>query len=206
MDTELKNILGKVNCLYRKYGIKSVTMDDVARELGMSKKTLYQYVKDKNELVEKTIELELNQNLCVINESLEEQLNAIEELFEVNRCIHQMIKQYNPSMDYDLKKYYPDLYKKAHEVKRKNMYTSVLANITKGKKDGLFREELNEEIIAKLYVSRIEGSMNSEVFTQEEILSSKVHKEIFIYHIRGMANEKGIDYLNKNIHKLDINE
>lgn len=206
MDTELKNILEKVNCLYRKYGIKSVTMDDVARELGISKKTLYQHVKDKNELVEKAIDLELEQKNCRMQQIDYENLNAIEEIFEVNRCINQMIKEYNPSLDYDLRKYYPDLHKKIQEIRLRSMSESVLANLRKGKKEGLYREELNEEIITKLQVARLEKSLHSEIFTIEEVTSPKFHKEVFIYHIMGIANEKGRKFLENNIDKLNINE
>src|ERR1035437_2884162 len=110
MNEELKNLLSKVRCLYMKYGIKSVTMDDVARELGISKKTLYQYVNDKNELVQKVVEMELDDKAEGFSKMNCSGLNAIEELFEVHKMIRQMLKDYNPSTEYDLRKYYPELF------------------------------------------------------------------------------------------------
>ena len=104
MERELNNILDRVIILYRKYGIKSITMDDVARELGISKKTLYQYVDDKNELVNKAVMHDIDRHFYNINCIKNKNLNAIDELLEINRYLTVMLKDYNPSWDYDLKK------------------------------------------------------------------------------------------------------
>ena len=103
MNDELLNILQRVRSLYRKYGIRSVTMDDVSRELGISKKTLYQYVHDKDELVNKVVELELTSQQNHFIESCRENLNAIEEIAEIARCINYMLKEYSAVTEYDLK-------------------------------------------------------------------------------------------------------
>jgi TetR/AcrR family transcriptional regulator, cholesterol catabolism regulator len=121
MNEELKNLLLKVGCLYKKYGIKSITMDDVSRELGISKKTLYQYVQDKNELVAQVIDLSIENQMTIFNSLFSKGLNAIDELFEVNKMVAEMIKHHNPSEDYDLRKYYPDQYQKMHKIKREEM-------------------------------------------------------------------------------------
>lgn len=205
MNDELKNILEKVQTLYKKYGIKSVTMDDISRELGISKKTLYQYVKDKNELVEMVIDLELETNICLFRSVLKNDLNAIEELFEVHKLVNTLVRNQNASEEYDLKKYYPDIYKKVIKTRRERMYCNVLDNIKKGKTEGLYRENLNEEIIAKSYVMRIENAVDSEIFTPEEKNSVTLFFEMFIYHIRGIANEKGIKVLEEKLKELEVN-
>jgi TetR/AcrR family transcriptional regulator, cholesterol catabolism regulator len=197
MNEELKNILEKVKVLYFRYGIKSVTMDDVARELGISKKTLYQYVVDKNDLVAKVMDLEIDDNCGSLTHLFNDSLNAIEQLFEAHRFINKAMKEYTPVSDYDLKKYYPDIYRKLHQVRRDQMYTRILENIKKGKAEGLYRADLNEEIIAKLHVSRFENVFDTEIFSNEEKTSYRVFYEFFIYHIRGIANENGIKLLEK---------
>ncbi len=197
-NEELNTILERVRDLYYRYGIKSVTMDDVARELGMSKKTLYQHVKDKHELVEKVLKREVYKRECDMEALSGKTLNAIEEILEVNRQINIMNREHNPSMDYDLKKYYPELYRELHEVRRERMYKSILENLKKGQKEGLYREELDEEIIAKLQVIRFECMANAEVFTKEEIMTPHFFNEMFTFYIRGIANEKGIKFLEKN--------
>ncbi len=205
MHDELINILGKVKVLYNKYGIRSVTMDDVSRELGISKKTLYQYVRDKTELVEKIVELEIEKYSCFLEQLVERNLNAIEELFEVQKMISRMLREHNPSQEYDLKKYYPEQYAQILKIRRERMYTNILNNLKKGKADGLYRSELNEEIIAKVQLLRMETSFDTEIFTLEEVMSAKVFFEIFIYHIRGIANDKGIELLEKKLKELENN-
>ena len=200
---KFNDILMKVSELFRTYGIKSVTMDDVAKELGISKKTLYQYVKDKTDLINKLMEYEMGGTDACFNGILNSRQNAIEELFEVNRFITSMLKRYSPVFDYDLKKYYPVIFQKIFAIRRNKIYQAALANFKKGKLEGLYREELNEEILTKLHVSRMENIHSSSLFTTEEINSGEVFKEMFIYHIRGIANEKGIKFLENNIHKLD---
>ncbi len=112
MNEELKNILLKVSDLYTKYGIKSITMDDVATELGISKKTLYQYVTDKDDLVGKFIDNEIALRQEEICKCFQAGFNAIEELFEISKFMNKLMKDQNPATEHDLKKYYPHHYQK----------------------------------------------------------------------------------------------
>ncbi len=205
MNDELNNILDKVLALYQKYGIKSITMDDVSRELGISKKTLYQYVTDKTDLVAKVLEHEMNFRKCEFEKINCCGMNAIEELIAVHKFVNDKVKEYNPSTEYDLKKYYPELYHKSHNEKFQRMYESILLNIKKGKEQGLYRQELNEEIIAKLTAMRTEQLTGAEVSMVNEFTSMHFFAEVIIYHIRGIANEKGIKFLEENIHKIEKN-
>ena len=206
MNNELENILVKVGELYNKYGIKSVTMDDVAQELGMSKKTLYQYVENKNELVEKVLNYLLNKDDCSFKKLSDKKLNAVEELLEVSILIIKNIKEYNTSTEYDLKKYYPELYKKLNEIRKEKMFDSIIKNIIKGKNEGLYRNDLDEDIIAKMHTSRFLNLAKDQIINHEEILKPRFVYEMFIYHIRGMANNKGIEILEKTLDKIDIKE
>lgn len=188
-----------------KYGIKSVTMDDIARELGISKKTLYQYVEDKNDLVAKVIELEMAEKTKLFSKTGHSGLNAVEDVFEVHRQVQQMIKEYNPATDYDLRKYYPELYAQIIKVRREHIYKNVLDNLKKGKAEGLYRTDFNDELIAKVQLSRIEATFDEKVFTHDELLSAQLFKEIFVYHMRGIANEKGLKVLEQKLKELDNN-
>lgn len=199
MDKELKDIIEKVGNIYHRYGIKSVTMDDVAHELGISKKTLYQYVDNKTDLVTKVIEHQIESTNCQMNNLKEKSLNAIEELLEVNNHLLRMRAEINLSAEYDLRKYYPDLYEKIKKNQRVKMLQSILDNMIKGKKEGLYRKDLKEDIIARLQVSRFETLADSDIFTMEEFLSDDFINELFIYHIRGIANDKGIAFLEEKL-------
>jgi len=197
MNDELTSLLNRIACMYRKYGIKSVTMDDVSRELGISKKTLYQYFVDKNDLVNKIVDLEISQKETEFDAIASQNLNAIEEILEVSRLAHHMQQEYSPATEHDLRKYYPLLYEKIHQARRLRMYELILQNMKKGKEQGIFRKELNEEVIAKLYVSRLMSIFENSMFSMDELSRPEVINEILSYHIHGIANEKGLAILKK---------
>jgi TetR/AcrR family transcriptional regulator, cholesterol catabolism regulator len=202
MNDELKTILIKVRELYLKYGIKSITMDDVAHELGISKKTLYLHVTDKNDLVGKIVDNEIQLRMKGIYSCSKLRFNAIEELFEISLFMNKMIREQNPATEHDLKKYYPDHYQKIVKTRRQGMLKYILLNLKNGKEEGLYREDINEEIIAKLYLSRSESTQTNDLFTVEEFTSSRLFIELITYHVRGIATEKGISVLEKKIQEL----
>jgi len=203
MNEDLKNILLKVHELYTKYGIKSITMDDVATDMGISKKTLYQFVTDKDDLVGKFIDLEIELRQEEIVKCFNTGCNAIEELFEISVFMNKMMRDQNPATEHDLKKYYPHHYQKTVKIRRERMFNYILQNLIKGKKEGLYREEMDEKIIAKLYLARSENIHFSELFSVEEFTSDKLFLELVIYHIRGIATEGGLIVLEKKIKELD---
>jgi len=202
MNEELKNILVKVRELYMKYGIKSITMDDVARELGISKKTLYQYVTDKDDLVGKVMDNEIAIRQEEICNCFRIGYNAIEELFEISILMNKLMRDQNPATEHDLKKYYPQHFQKIVNARREGIINYILLNLKKGIKEGLYRKEMNKEVIAKLYLWRIENAQISELFSAEEFSSIKLFVELLNYHVRGIATEKGIVELEKKIKEL----
>ena len=203
MNEELKNILLKVRELYMKYGIKSITMDDVARELSISKKTLYQYVVDKDDLVGKFVDNEITIRQEEICKCFGIGLNAIEELFEISIFMNKLMHDQNPATDYDLKKYYPQHYQKTLKARKEGIYSYILLNLKKGIKEKLYRKDLNTDIIAKLYLWRSEDSHINELWTAEEFASIKLFRELVNYHVRGIATEKGIVELERKIKELE---
>jgi len=192
MEQKARFILEQVGKLYRRYGIKSVTMDDVARELGRSKKTLYQHFRNKEDLLRKVLLNEYERHRCILAESTTGRpQNAIEELFEVYKMTSAMLRDFNPSMSYDLRKYYPRLFVQIRDLWRKRVLESALDNLDKGKKEGLYRKELNSGIIAKLHVSRAESMHDNDLFSPEELGSIKMFHEVFVYHLNGILSHEG---------------
>lgn len=185
-----------------KYGIKSITMDDVASELGISKKTLYQYVTDKDDLVGKFVDSEIALRQEEICKCFRIGFNAIEELFEISVFMNKLMRDQNPATEHDLKKYYPEHFQKTLKARREGIYNYILLNLKKGVKEGLYRKEMNNEVIAKLYLMRSENTNLSNMFTIEELTSFKLFTELLTYHIRGIATEKGIIVLEKKIKEL----
>ena len=202
MNDKVQGILNQISKLYHRYGIKSVTMDDVARHLCISKKTLYEYFEDKKDLVNQVLSSEHTVNCKVFDEILQRKLNAIEELFEIYNSIKRMIQVYNPSMDYDIRKYYPDLFMKVREVRRKTMFENTLRNMVKGKKEGLYRKDLNAGVIARLHLFRIENLVDNDLFSADELNSFEIFHELFVYHLHGIMSNKGRDFFEKNFDKF----
>jgi AcrR family transcriptional regulator len=203
MNTDLNNILSKVRELYVKYGIKSITMDDVAHELGISKKTLYQFVTDKDDLVGKFVDNEISIRKEQICKCFRIGFNAVEELFEISLYMNKMIRDQNPATAHDLQKYYPHHFQKTIKARSEGIYQYILSNLRKGKKEGLYREDLDEEVISKLYLSRIENMHSNELFTMEELTSKKLFSEMLIYHVRGIATQNGINVLAEKIKDIE---
>ena len=132
MNEELKNIIEKVRTLYMKYGIKSITMDEIAMEMGISKKTLYQHVSDKDELVGYFVENDILLRQKEICKCFREGLNAVEELLEISAFMNKLIRDQNPATEHDLKKYYPHYYQKTLTARREGVFNYIQMNLKKG--------------------------------------------------------------------------
>lgn len=197
-------IAEKVCKLFREFGIKSVTMDDIARHLSISKKTLYEYFTDKGDLVRGVMESIARNKAIDLSVPQKKKANAIEELFYYYNVQVQMIKDHKPSFIYDLKKYYYDLFEEFQEVKRQRILDSVRENLIKGKKEGLYRDDVDESVIARLNLMRIEGIMNSGTFSFEEMVSPDFFSEIFKYHVYGIVSDKGHKLFEQELIKLNI--
>jgi len=196
MDNTLQDIIREVNTLFMRYGIKSVTMDDIARHLGISKKTIYSYVKDKNELVHLTVESQIEHHKMMYNELDKGKHSALEEVFSVYKQVGQIFKELNPSYQYDMNKYYPQLSKQFLEFKKNQLYTSIKNNLIKGKKEGVYRKEINENIIAQMqaerHISQHSSNDESHLWFQKETF-----EEVFLYHLHAILNDKGREELKK---------
>ncbi len=191
MDEKLKDIVAKTCKLFQKFGIKSVSMDDIARECGISKKTLYESVKDKRELVEYVLSFEFAKEGNAPHNVNFEGKNAIDVLFVVYQGAIHFFKDFNMSMEYDLQKYYPDLYAVTIKKRREHIYKKMLMNMTQGIKEGSFRDDFNIDIIAKLHVMKIEALLQTNIFEDTDYSIIEIFKELFSHHFMAIATEKG---------------
>ncbi|NJM14937.1 MAG: TetR/AcrR family transcriptional regulator [Bacteroidales bacterium] len=199
------DILEQVGCLFNKFGIKSVTMDDISREMGISKKTLYQFVSDKDDLVAKAVAHDFNRAIAARDQTIGNSKDAIEQLIRLQLWINIKIKHYSHAIEYDLKKYYPAVFAELKSRKRESMFNMFYGNILRGKKEEIYRNNIKEEIIAKLFVYTIDSIADNQVISIEEFVSNQFHKEIIEYHIRGIANKKGISLLENYLLNEEFN-
>lgn len=201
MDKKEERIIVGACDLFMKYGIKSLNMDDIARELGVSKKTIYQIVSDKNDLVDRVFAQVIDKECCQVENLTGKGLNAIDELFEVSKVIVQMLSQIHPSIHFDLVKYHPEVFRKRKLQQQEMVYKVMHENLEKGKREGLYREDLKTDIIAKIYIARMDMFFDGETFPPHETNFSEVYMESFRYHIRGIASDKGVKYLVEKVKK-----
>ena len=185
--------------IYMKYGIKSMTMDEMARQLGISKKTLYQFVTDKNELVEICLLHAQENDMACVKSIFSENLNAIEELLEVGRHLVKTLGAIHPSIFFDLSKYHPNALKIMHNHKHGAVRESLMTNLRKGIEQGVYRDNLTPEIISRLHLAAMDGIMSGDVVPSADYRIDEVYSEYFRYHIRGIASEKGLEYLKELI-------
>lgn len=204
------HVIAEITKLFMKLGIKSLTMEDIARHVGISKKTLYLFVSDKNDLVKKGISLMIEHEKQTLSSAREESVNAIDELIGVTKCVSSEIGEIHPSVIFDLQKYHPQAWKLLENHKKAFIHSMMLDNLKRGIKEGYYRENINPEIIANIYIGMVDNILNPENPINKTLSIDKMHTEIIRYHIRGIANDKGLTYLKealKNVEnsKFDFN-
>lgn len=182
---------------FMKYGIKSVTMDDISKNLSISKKTLYKYFKDKDDIVETImkIDIEMEKNLmektCFISD------NAIEETYAFSSIVTEKLKGLNTSIMYDLEKYYPKAWGLFVSHKKGYVYETIKDNLERGLEEGLYRKNLNSDIVAKLYSEKIDVLFDKELFPSGKFTFSEVYVEMMQYHLKGIVSKEGLKYLKE---------
>jgi AcrR family transcriptional regulator len=195
MEERAEKIVHGALHVFMKYGIKSVNMDDISRSLGMSKKTLYQYVADKNELVSRAVAFQCELEDRTIAGICSQGLNAIEEMFGIMSFISGILQDIHPSILYDLEKYHPDTMKEMVKSRHQHVFHCIFNNLERGKKEGLYRSDLSSEIIAHLYVQRMHAMFDPGLFKDNTYRLADIYNQIFNYHIHGIISEKGMKYL-----------
>lgn len=201
MEERKKHLLQNALNVFMKKGIKCINMDEMAKELGISKKTLYLFVKDKEDLVNQATDVFCDKEDVAIEKITSQNLNAIEESLAIKKWVLSVTHGIHPSVGYDLEKYHPAVAKKMQLNRSKNVYKTIHDNIIKGQKEGLYRQDLNAEIITKIYIGRMEIFFDENLFPSSRYLISDLYLEAFEYHIRGIASEKGIQQLESAIEK-----
>ncbi len=188
--------------IFRKYGIRSISMDDISRELGISKKTLYQHVTSKTDLLRRVFEKLQADFTLEIEALLAKGLNAIDELLEVSKLAREEYKKYNPSNVFDFRKYYTEVFE--HHISNKKECTSamIIKNMEKGINQGIYRNDLDLEVVAGLYIQKVEMMHDKKFLDQANFSMSRIFEVMFENHIRGISNEEGIAYFEKRKEQL----
>jgi len=185
-------------------GFKSVTMDEIAQDLGISKKTLYQYFSTKEDLVKATSFNVFDEISAGIDEIQSMQKNPIEEIYNIKDFVINFLKNEQSSPQYQLKKFYPLIYHSLQEKVYQKMSTCVVDSLKRGIEIGIFRKEIHLEFIFRLYYKVINMIKEKELF--EEGLGNNLEEDLYLdYHIRGIATIEGLEfyYKYKNVNNND---
>lgn len=177
--------------LFVKYGIRSISMDDIARHLSVSKKTLYQHFVDKDELVTMVVQSRLNDQKKIYDEIAEQSENAIDELHRIGDCLQKHTQESNPTLLFDIQKFHPKAWNVWIDYKNKIIRCSVVRNIEQGIKDGHFRADINPEILASYRLASTEVIHSDQVFPKDKFNLAEVHSQIFEHFVYGLCTEKG---------------
>ena len=185
--------------LFLERGFKSITMDDIANEIGMSKKTIYSEYENKTSLIEDCVMAKF----CVLNEGIDliiaMEKNAIEELYEIKRFVMSHLNNEKSSPQYQLMKYYHKIHKSLKLMQFEKMHKCVLLNVERGLAQGLFRDNVNPEFVARIYFSGMNTIKDQNIFPLDLFPISELMDSFLEYHIRGIVTPKGKTILNNVI-------
>ena len=183
--------------LVMQYGIRSVSMDDIAANLGMSKKTIYQYFKDKDELVEAVVDDIIDTNQYACKADIERSENAVHEIFLVMDMMAEMFKSMNPSILFDMQKYHPAAFVKFQKHRNDYIYNVCRQNLERGITEELFRPEINVDIIARYRVETMLTAFNPEFQRSVKQTLLKIEEEIITHYLFGLVSLKGYKLILK---------
>ena len=183
--------------LVMQYGIRSVSMDDIAANLGMSKKTIYQYFKDKDELVEAVVDDIIDTNQYACKADIERSENAVHEIFLVMDMMAEMFKSMNPSILHDMQKYHPAAFTKFKKHKNEFLYDVCTKNLQRGVKEELYRPEIAVDILCRYRVETMFIPFNPQFQQSLKHSLAMIEEEILIHFLFGLVSPKGYKQITK---------
>lgn len=191
-ENEVKNkILKGAEELFMRYGVRSITMDEIARHLGISKKTLYQYFADKDDIVSSTTRQHLVLEQAQYEQIANESKNSVEELVKLSFCLKENLKGMNPSLLFDLQKYHQKAWNVWIEFKNNCIRESVVRNLKKGMEQGHFRTDIDPEILAIVRIEMVQIGFDDQVFPRDRFNLPQVQMHILEHFIHGLLTDKG---------------
>ncbi len=198
----------KIAQMFTKYGIRNITMDYIAREIGVSKKTLYTWAQNKEELLSYIIDYILkvaSDNECENNFKKKSQdfHTAIDAILYVMDNLAHITQNINPIFMLELNKFYPQLAIKLNDFRYKHIRKNIMQNIVRGKQEGLYRSDINEEIISYFYLGWITQFSNENMQTvfENKYSNQEILRELYLFHLNALLSDKGREYLKERITK-----
>lgn len=199
-----EKIIKESTQLFFRHGIRSITMDDIAKEIGISKKTLYLHFENKNELLLSCMEANECEEKNILSSFQNLAKNAIDEMIMVASYVEQKLQKISPTLIYDVQKYHSSAWEQIHKMHYQEVYRVIQENLTKGIAEGLYRDDFNVDIVSKIYVQTSVMGINSDFFAPCQYDLAEVIKTNIFYHIHGVVSEKGLALLQSMKSKINL--
>ena len=194
---EIKNrIITEARQLFVNYGIRSITMDMIAEHLGISKRTIYENFKDKNELLKSCINAAMADQRKMNEEIIKSSSNIIDAIFIFIKNSINTLKRINPAFFYDIQKYYPAIWSRTIQKNDERNFNRIVSLLNQGISEGLFRENINVEIIARLILEQFKLLSNQEIFPENKYSMIDIFENIVINFVRGIVTVNGLELID----------
>lgn len=191
MANQKQTLIQRAGELFMRLGIRSVTMDEIASCMGMSKKTLYKHVENKDDLINQFILTKLEEDLHKFERIKEETTDAIQEMLAIAQHVVETLRKVSPAVMHDLQKYHKESWREMEAYRNKHIYTQIKDNIERGQREGVYRTDFEIDIITRIYVGMTSLLVFDDIFPNEAYAKDKIADEFIRYHIHGIASAKG---------------
>jgi AcrR family transcriptional regulator len=188
-------ILQQCSESFLKFGIRSISMDDIARSIGISKKTIYTHFDKKDGLIMKAVQYIVSKDEQEIESITNESIDAVDEMISIARHVLMMFRKMSPSVVFDLQKYYPQVWKLVDEKHFEFIYATIKKNIERGVIEGYYRSDIDADIVSKFYVQLTVSIVDQHIFPLSEYERTPLLKQLIMYHLNSILSPKGKEYL-----------
>lgn len=193
-----ERILNAAEELFCRYGTKSITMDDIAGHLGISKKTIYQFYKDKKELVQILMQKMIRDQQAEFEVQETGAKNAIEEMFKVMECLQRLMKSISPVIFYDMQKYHPESWKLYQQYRDDYLIQRVRTNLERGISEGLYRDDLNLDLLPVFRIKQLDDIFSTTVYPPSRFDMGRVLSELTLHFLYGLVSSEGYELIKKH--------
>jgi len=211
MNKEFKGIIAKIRAYPFPDGLGDMTIEQLSEKTDIPAELIYKYVEDEKDLIRHVLKFERESFKVIFDVHNFDGVNAIDILLTVSKEIATKFMDMSPGITYDLEVLYPDVYKRHFKARMDFIFGKIKINLHKGISQGIYRDDLSIELIARLYLSRLIDLHNPDFFPPEEFNFETLFEAMFESHIRSIANETGLKYwekkrkiFKKELKKVDI--
>ncbi len=197
-----EQILEKTAEMFERYGVRSVTMDDIANKIAISKKTIYQHFKDKKEIVKESVRFLMEKDFQQMEALQKSAKDEIHELVLISKMFREQVRNMNPSLLFDLKKYHSEGWSVYLEMKDRCFGNTLAQSLERGKKAGLFRNEVDTAVITRMRMMQVESGFNPDIFPTSEFDIAEVQMQLFDHFVFGITTKKGRELFEKYSQEL----